>query len=152
MTAGYRAIAALAFLAALAAGIGFWHHRTYEAGRQSAFAEVALATAKIEAERKGRAAAARTAHDQELLALRAYRDAHPERPVRLCRGPESVPAAGADQRSAGAPAGDVLPVPAGDYRSRAGGAGEDIGGLLELLAARGDQVSADLRKRQAIQP
>lgn len=152
MTAGYRAIAALAFLAALAAGIGFWHHRTYEAGRQSAFAEVALATAKIEAERKGRAAAAETARDQELTALRAYRDAHPERPVRLCLGSARVPATPADQRQPGAPAGDVLPLPAGDHRSGPRGEGPDIGGLLELLAARGDQVSADLRKRQAIQP
>lgn len=87
-------------------------------------------------------------HDQELSDLRAYRDSHPELPVRLCV-PSRVPAAPPRQPSAAG--SDVQPVPAGDYGVREE-PGPDISGLLDLLAFRADQVSAGLRRRQTLEP
>lgn len=88
-------------------------------------------------------------HDQELADLRAYRDAHPLTAIRLChsqRLPER-PAEGLPS----APTGDVQPVPAGDNGLREQ-SGPDISELLDLLGKRADEVSAGLRRRQALEP
>lgn len=89
-------------------------------------------------------------HDQELSDLRAYRDAHPEQPVRLClANPVHAPAV--EGQPSAAPS-SVQSVSAGDSGSGAGNQGPDISGLLEALAARADEVSADLRRRQELEP
>ena len=87
-------------------------------------------------------------YDQELSDLRAYRAAHPVQPVRLCQS-ASVPSAAPRQPSAAS--GDVLAVSAGDSQLRPE-SGPDISHLLELLAGRGDAVSATLRRRQQLEP
>lgn len=89
-------------------------------------------------------------HDQELAALRAYRSAHPPVTVRLCV-PDRVPSPAAPRR-AGTAASGVQPVPSRDHSGGARQAGPDIFPLLEALAARADQVSAGLRRRQELEP
>lgn len=148
----YRALAGLVLVIGLWLGSKAFHAHVYRQGYNAAVAELTQKAALVEAERKGRAAAAEKANDSELATLRAYRDAHPERPVRLCLSASDLPATPAAPRFPGTPAGDVLPLPAGDIGSGPWGTGPDVGGLLELLAARGDQVSAQLRHRQAIDP
>jgi hypothetical protein len=147
----YRIVGSLALVIAIGVGVFAWRDHVYQSGRRDALAEVAKQTALAAAERKGRTAVAETSNDQELAALRAYRDAHPEQPVRLCLDTR-LPATPAAPRLPGTPAGDVLPLPAGNPGGGERRAGPDIFGLLDLLAARGDQVSAQLRKRQAIDP
>lgn len=88
-------------------------------------------------------------HDQELADLRAYRDAHPLTAVRLCNPPR-LPERPAE-RLQSTHGGDVQPLPSGDSSLRAE-PGPDISGLLELLAGRADEVSADLRRRQELEP
>lgn len=87
-------------------------------------------------------------HDQELDDLRAYRDAHPVKSIRLCQS-SGVPIAAPRQPSAAS--GDVFPLPARDTGIRAG-EGPDLGGLLDLLALRADELSAGLRRRQELEP
>jgi len=88
-------------------------------------------------------------HDQELADLRAYRAAHPLS-VRLCVAGNNLPPRAVEGQP-GAPGGNLLPMPAGD--SGAGtGPGSDIFPLLDLLAARADEVDALLRRRQRIEP
>lgn len=87
-------------------------------------------------------------HDQELVDLRAYRASHPEQPIRLCH---SSPTPIAAQRQPSAATADVLPVLTGDSGVREQ-PGPDISGLLDLLGARADEVSALLRRRQTLEP
>jgi hypothetical protein len=87
-------------------------------------------------------------HDQELADLRAYRAAHPVQPVRVCQS-AGVPIAAPRQSSAAS--ADVQPMPGPDPGLRPE-AGPDIGSLLGLLALRADEVSATLRRRQALEP
>ena len=88
------------------------------------------------------------AHDKELADLRYYRVTHPIH-VRVCHDTHGsvpgLPATGSANGSnagAGPASGDVQPVLTGDN------GGEDIGPLLDLLANRADQVSAQLREFQ----
>ncbi|MEY4761267.1 MAG: hypothetical protein RLZZ200_1123 [Pseudomonadota bacterium] len=116
-----------------------------------AIADRAKADAKLKQDAADAAGAAR---EKELLDLRAYRDAHPVGPMRLCLArPAGVsPSAGAVQGDGRPGPGPepVQPVPAGD---RGGGegraeAGPDLAGMLDALAARADYVSAGLREWQ----
>ena len=86
--------------------------------------------------------------DQELAALRDYRARHPEQPVRLCQS-ASVPSAA--PRPSSTTIADVQRVPRPDTGLRPE-PGPDIGELLGLLALRADEVSAGLRRRQALEP
>jgi hypothetical protein len=119
--------------------------------------EVAVLAAQAAAQTKAaqaQADAAEHSHDSELTALAAYRDAHPDSAVQLCNAATSVPAAhsaGSGNSTAGTTAGNVQSVPAGDSGVRPG-AGPDIGGLLDLLAGRADEVSAQLRVYQKVLP
>jgi hypothetical protein len=88
-------------------------------------------------------------HDQELTELRAFRDSHTVEPVRLCVADTVHAPAAEGQPSTAADA--VQPVSSGDSSVRQE-PGPDISGLLEALAARADQVSADLRRRQELEP
>lgn len=89
-------------------------------------------------------------HDQELADLRAYRAAHPIDAVSLCVS-NDLPAT-ASQGPTSPSAGGIQQVPTGDRSSGSAQAGPDIGGMLDLLAAKADEVSAGLRARQEIEP
>lgn len=91
---------------------------------------------------------------EEQSANAQYRDTHPDRAVRLCISTPGggVPPAGQGHPAAGAPSGDVRPVPDRDTGVRATGAGPDIAPVLRGLAARADEVAAELRECQTNLP
>ncbi len=154
---------------AVAAGAvgAFWiyHHHVYVEGIHAQQVADQRASAKLvakaRAETKAAEATAQAAHDaylnevahEQVLAAR-----HPLPAVRLCldayAGGPSVPEAGAahpGNANASSAAGGVSQVPGSNHPVRAR-PGPDISGLLELLAARADQVSAVLREYQARNP
>jgi|SRR5579875_1895680 len=148
---------------AIAGALLWYHHHVYTAGIAAQRTADAAARAQLEAAAAHRTQAledlatqAEHAHDTELAQLRAYRDRHPVESVRLCLdahgGPGSMPeasAAHASDETAGAPAARVQPVPDRDSGVRPGQPGPDVGSLLGALAARADEVSAQLREWQA---
>lgn len=141
----------LAALGLVGGAVWFWHHETYESGIKAEVAKVQAQAVQDTAKLTAKANAAEHTHDQELAILNAYRDAHPEQPVRLCLSTSARVQTAAAQPiggSAVAGAGPVQPVSAGDSGGGTGGAGPDISGLLEALAARADQVSAQARELQ----
>lgn len=131
--------------------VWLWHHETYESGVAAEVAKVQVQAAKDKATLTAKANTAEHSHDTELATLVAYRDSHPEQPVRLClssaarvQTPPSQPVRGAGV----APADAVQSVSAGDSSGGTGTAGPDISGLLEALAARADEVTAQARELQ----
>lgn len=151
---------------AIAAGAvgAFWiyHHHVYVEGIHAQQVADQRASAKVvaqaRAQTKAALATAQTAHDayvQEIAHEAVAAARHPLPAVRLCLksdlGRPSLSEAGPPQPGNAHPsttAGAVPALPPGDHRVRAG-RGPDIAGLLELLAARGDKVSAELREYQA---
>lgn len=136
----------------IAGGILFSYIHVYEKGKVAEHAAELDKVNKANAVLAARVTTAEHSHDQELSDLQSYRDAHPEQPVRLCLKPAAVRTPAAVAGSSGAAPGVVQQVPAGDNLDGPGSAGPDISGLLEALAARADQVSAELRTRQGIEP
>jgi hypothetical protein len=137
-------------LAAVAGGVWLWHYETYQSGVKAEVAKVEAQQAKTTAIMTAKATAAEHSHDQELNDLRDYRAAHPELSVRLCVPTarlQATPAVAVSVSTAAAP-GVVQPVPAGDTGVRAG-QGPGIFGLLDALAARADQVTAQARELQS---
>lgn len=135
---------------ALAAGAVYaWHVHTFDAGVKSEVQRVELQNAKTTARLEGKAATAGALHADEDKDLGEFRTAHPVEPVRLCVAAPSLQTPAAVNISVAAPAigSDVQPVPAGDSGVRTE-TGPDISGLLEALAARADQVSAQARELQ----
>jgi hypothetical protein len=131
---------------ALTALLGYVHHRVYKEGWDDATAEVEKAAAKRQHELQIKINTAEHSHDDELRALRKFRDDYPVGPVRLCLGPRlSVETARSGQiiGRPGPAAEGVQPVPAGDPDGGARNAGPDIGAMLDALAARADEVNAD---------
>lgn len=141
----------LVALGLVGGSVWLWHHETYESGVAAEVAKVQVQTAKDTAALTAKANTAEHAHDQELSTLAAYRDAHPEQPVRLCLSPNAARVQAAPAQSFGsgpiAPTSGIQPVPEGDSGVRTG-AGPDISGLLEALAARADEVTAQARELQ----
>ena len=122
-------------------------HAIRQGGYDSAMAEVAkrddisAKAHQIELDKAGHA------HDAELADLARYVSDHPVS-VRLCPvGPVQVtPAPGA---GSGTATGNIQPVSAGNPAERTGER-PDIGPLLNLLAVRADETSADLREQQSV--
>jgi hypothetical protein len=147
----------------LIAGGLWYHHHVLELGIADQIAADNKATAKVQAQAQvqtkalqTQADAAEHAHDQELADLTAYRNAHPDQPVRLCLtahpGSGGLPQTGTpDTKHAGSSAsvGNLQQMPTGDRGSGEGTAGPDISGMLSALGARADQLSAELREFQA---
>lgn len=150
------AVLALAVLAM------YEHHHILQEGVAE---QKARDAAQLEAEKKQQqdrynhdlavANGAAHAYDEELSQLRTYRDAHPDS-VRLCvdssSSGNSLPAAAGrsdDAVGSSASAGRVRDLPAGDNQLREDRS-PDIGPMLDALAARADQVSAQLRQLQTI--
>lgn len=132
--------------------VWLWHHETFESGVAAEVAKIQTQAAKDTATLTAKATSAEHSHDTELATLIAYRDSHPEQPVRLCLSPDaaSVQAAAVKSVSGGsvASASAIQSVPAGNSGSGAGTPGPDISGLLESLAARADQITAQARELQ----
>jgi hypothetical protein len=134
-------IAGLVALLLVIGAVDLWerHELTLNAERSAA----AKAVNQVQIETAGEN------HDQELAALRAYRDAHPDvAPVRLC-SPVVQAAPKAKAGSSSSPT-VLQPMPGPDPGLRPE-PGPDLRGMLEGLAAYADQVSADLREQQAVQ-
>lgn len=137
-------------LALAAGGVWLWHYETYQSGVRAEVAKVEAIQAKVTASLTAKANTAEHSHDSELNDLRTYRDQHPTADVRLCVPTPSVQAPQTvTQRGSAAPStGSLQPVPAGDSGVRAE-PGPNISGLLEALAARADQVTAQARELQS---
>lgn len=148
----------LILVVAVIGAVWFWNHSVYESGIEAQRAADAKATlaATVAANRetdrqRHRAEVAEKANADEHTALVDYqRDHHSS--VRLCNAPVAtagVPAAGASAApAAGASAAGVQQVPGRDSGAGQGAEGRDIGGLLDALAGRADEISADLREYQ----
>lgn len=108
--------------------------------------KIELRTIKQQAEAEHQVIVTDHSHDQELSDLRQYRATHPLNPFRVPVCPVTAGASGG--RPSPAP-GDVLPLPTRDSDVSSG---PDVSGLLDLLAARADEVSAALRRRQTLEP
>ena len=143
-------------IARYAAGAGilclaflYWLHGHDVHVRADIEAKYQQIAAKAEKEHQLELDHARAERDKESSNLSAYIAAHPIQPVFVCPRPHA-PAASVIEASASpspAPA-DIQPVPSGD--SDSGSVWHpDIGPLLNILAARADQVAADLREQQA---
>jgi hypothetical protein len=109
-------------------------------------AALVASTAKQTVELQAKATMAEQAYDKEISAIINV----PAPSVRLCVYPHPggsvVSQAGAAQPGAsdpGAASGGVQQMPSGNS------VGPDIGGLLDLLAKRGDETSAALREFQS---
>ena len=156
-------------IGAVAAGAvgAFWiyHHHVYVEGIHAQQVADQRASAKLVAKAravtKAAQAQANAAHDaylQEVANEQVVAARHPLPAVRLClnahRGGLRLPEAGTPHSgNAGtstAP-GRVPALPGANHPVRPR-RGPDISGLLELLAARADQVSAVLREYQARNP
>ena len=142
----------------------FWiyHHHVYGEGIHAQQVADQKASAKViaQAEAKTKAAleTAQKAHDAYLQevsneAIAVARNPLPA--VRLCLnsygGHSRVPQTGtahAGNENSGTPFAGISSLPAGNHPVRTHG-GPNIAGLLELLAGRADQVSAELREYQA---
>jgi len=136
-------------LALVGGAIWFWHHETFEAGVRQEVNRIELQNAKTTATLQAKATTAETLHADESKDLGEFRAAHPVEPVRLCLAAPSLQTPSAVKISVSTPAigGSIQPVPAGDSEVRAD-PGPDISGLLEALAARADQVTAQARELQ----
>ena len=151
----------LIVIAIVALGVWYWQHERFEAGIAEQIAKDTAASTKIKnetaietADLKARATTAEQAYDKEQLDNANYRSQHPDS-VRLC-APATihpiVPGASsthAGNEGAGASTANVPKVPDGNSGSGPSQAGPDIGGLLDLLAAKADDVSGRLREYQA---
>jgi len=150
-----------AIVAILAGGV-WYHHKVFDEGIANQIAvdaraskELKADTAKKTAELQVRATTAEQAYDKEHADNQNYRDSHPIEPIRLCLSATAsytlVPTSGAahaGNESASAAAQNVHDLPSGNSSSGTGTAGPDISTLLGLLAAKGDDVSAELREFQ----
>ena len=138
---------------ALSLLLGYVHHRVYQEGWNAATAVVEAAATKRQKALQSQIDTAEHSHDQELARLRQFRDDYPVGPVRLCLGPSlSIETAHSGQiiGRPGPAAPELQQVPAGDPDGGAGHAGPDIGGMLDALAARADEVNNDRTTLAAI--
>lgn len=141
-----------ALIVVLIAG-GLWYHHKLitegiaeqQAKDDAATVAIVANTAKQTADLQARAIMAEQAYDKEIASIAAQ----PPVSVRLCNdshlGSRIVPKAGTPitgNVGSGSIAGNIQPMPAGNS------VGRDIGPMLELLAARADEVSATLREFQ----
>ncbi len=129
------------------------HAVGHREGYAAALADVQKAADKDHAAQQANATHAETAHEATTQALDTYRSANPVPSVKLCVQP-AMPqgtVAGRSGRAGTQPAaGDLQSVPAGNIGSGPSAAGPDIAGLLDALAARADQVTADRTELRAI--
>lgn len=140
----------------IVSGVGgfaaYEHHKIFTEGVKAEVAKVQKQDAKDTAVLTQRAKKAEDQHAQDDKDLAAFRAATPVEPVRLrILTPNNVQASAAQCVSgSAAPATSVvLEVPSGNSGGGPGQAGPDIGGLLEALGARADQVTNQARELQS---
>lgn len=137
--------------ALLAFGVYERHHLIAE-GQQHELAALKLSSDRLQkqtaaqtAELQAKATMAEQAYDKEVLANSNQSPVV----VRMCNSPNSgtvmsaASSAKPGTQDTRAPAGGIQQVPPGNSSER------DIGGLLSILAARADEVSAALREFQS---
>lgn len=127
------------------------HHKIYTEGVTAALAKQKASNDADTKVLQAKADAAEHAHDSELSELQHYRDTHAVTSVSLCLDPiNDLQASAAVSVSGGTvtTAPGLQSVPAGDSGVRKV-AGPDIGGMLEALAGRADQVTAQARELQS---
>lgn len=143
-------------LAAVGGSVWLYLHHVYEEGVTAEVAVVAKQAAIQHQKDVVAATNAEHTHDDELSTLRAYQLAHTDdvEPVRLCinRVLQSAPAnqTRLQPNPAGASTAVIQPVPPGDNRGGTEQAGVDIFPMLNALAARADEVNAQLRAYQVL--
>lgn len=141
-----------------------YHHKIFEEGIAAQKAEdqkdidrLSVENAQIAAESQAKANMAEREYAKSQEDESEYRRTHPSGPVRLCLSTPSQGNSGLPKTSGtnpgdagtGAAQTNVPAVPDGDRTTGQGTAGPDISGLLELLAVKGDKVSAQLREFQS---
>jgi hypothetical protein len=151
-------------IAAILIGGVWYHHKLItegvaeqKASDDAASATIVANTVKQTAELQTKATMAEQAYDKEQSENAAYRSAHPDEPVRLCLGASNagnriVSQAGVTKpgnANSGTAAANVSSVPSANSSGGGGAAGPDISILLSLLAAKADDVSAELREFQS---
>ena len=153
----------LAIITGVIAGGMYWHHKIYDEGIAKQVALDKAASAKLQAETSAETAAlqekanaAETTYQQQIAELTAYHAAHPDQPVRLCLDPHAsgtglpqTAAAHPKHAGSGSPGTPIQSVSDTNHSSGGGAVGPDISTMLGLLAARADQVSAELREYQS---
>lgn len=132
-------------ISGIAGFAAYEHHKIFSEGIAAQHAADVKQDAKDVAILTTRAKKAEDQHAKDDTELAAFRSANPIEPVQLrilTPGPgvQTVAAQCVSSGSAATP-GVVLEVPAGNSGGGPGHAGPDIGGLLEALAARADQVN-----------
>lgn len=133
-------------------GVKLWDHHIYEQGIAAQQAIDQKNSAADKAVLEARATTAEQNYEKSQTDLDTFRNANPIGAVRLCVPPgthlQTRPLV-ANGGSPVAPAAGVQQVPAGDSGSGAATAGPDISGMLDLLAARADEVDAQAIELQA---
>lgn len=144
-------IAIAILLLALFLAVKWWDHKLYEEGIAAQQAIDQKNSAADKAVLEARATTAEKQDAQDQANLTAFRNANPIGAVRLCvptpahlqaRAPLTLGG------SAVAPTPGVQQMPSGNSGSGGSTAGPDISGMLDLLAARADEVTAQARELQ----
>lgn len=154
LSQGAMELIAIGLVVSSVAGVAAYeHHKIYTEGVQAEVAKVQKQDAKDTAILTQRAEKAETQHAKDESDLAAFRSANPVEPVQLrilTPGTrlQTVAAQCVNGTAVAAP-GSVLEVSSGNSVGGSGQAGPDIGGLLETLAARADQVADQARELQS---
>lgn len=153
LSQGAMELVAIGLVASSVAGFAAYeHHKIYTEGVTAEHAKTVAQDTKDTAKLTARATTAETQYAQDESDLAVYRASTPVEPVqlRILTAGSGVQAAAAQPGSCSAPSapGGVLEVSSGNSGSGPGAAGPDIGGLLEALAARADQVTDQARDLQ----
>lgn len=154
LSQGVMELIAIGLVASSVAGFAAYeHHKIFTEGVAADHAKTVAQDAKDKAILTERATKAETQHAKDESDLAAFRSANPVEPVQLrilTPGTRlQTVAAQCVSGSTVATSSAILEVPAGDSGGGSGKAGPDIGGLLEALAARADQVADQARELQS---
>lgn len=154
LSQGVMELIAFGAVAASITGVAVYeHHKIYTEGVTAARADQKKQDDADKAVLEARALTAEKNYADTKTQLDTYRNSNPIGAVRLCVSPpvrhlqtsSVVGISGGTTTSAA----NVQPLPAGDQGGGGNVAGPDIGPMLDLLAARADEVTAQAVELQA---